>query len=689
MRNISYGKAGVAAFCEPIALLLGIYFRPLRLLLIRAIHHDPSLSHLDNYTGIGKQTNMTSISQSTPYVGWVSDAGTRGTLDIIQTCVSTLFLCAYTTLHLDVPSSSLSFWQQTLRTAKWVVVGMLAPEVVLACAAKDLALALQVQKYANRQHGPSCPIHGRSNNSLQGEAATNEKINGSAIVPVDAICKCQQRKNSWTLKHSFFAVMGGYHLLVPDGSSRLVSDEEQQAPNHRSMRLTARNALNLHFLRDDFEVPTVKQLADRSKMTSVVKVLSYFQAAALCVQVIGRLISGISVTELEGNTIAHAVCAFTSALLWLKKPYNVMEPDTIHAESRLGWFIVQRYVVRISPGIFGENSSVRCEAEGDLLSICERAEVAVPNTEPVEISNQQLKQPRFRVVLLDDFRIAQSWFEPANPAQKLPSNVFLYVKQEYLDISENFGLGWKSSCTTPESQIIPVSEEGLILLRRFWSSLGDNELKAVLSAVALGSDSNDEAPNSFYHEAGSGAFLGFDTTWLQHQSSYLIVLGTLILLSGLYGGLHLAFWNAHFPSTAERWIWRIAATIVACVLLVVSLLSVFFHCILRICDKWTSLGDLTRSNGHASESVSDLPETAWAVLKVLPTTPISIRTFALGLGLCALILFCLIVSICLTVGVLLFCCARVFLVLEAFISLRSQARVTYQQVPWAKYIPHI
>lgn len=58
----------------------------------------------------------------------------RGTGDIIFTCLATISLCVYTVLHLNVPKRGSTTWDNVLRKAKWVLVGLFAPEIVVYSA---------------------------------------------------------------------------------------------------------------------------------------------------------------------------------------------------------------------------------------------------------------------------------------------------------------------------------------------------------------------------------------------------------------------------------------------------------------------------------------------------------------------------------------------------------------------------
>jgi hypothetical protein len=80
---------------------------------------------------------------------WEPEPTRRGTFQILSTCVITLSLCVWTAVHLNIPSSKersqdgpqheSNKWvmkmfrriSPTLRKAIWMMLGLLAPEIVL------------------------------------------------------------------------------------------------------------------------------------------------------------------------------------------------------------------------------------------------------------------------------------------------------------------------------------------------------------------------------------------------------------------------------------------------------------------------------------------------------------------------------------------------------------------------------
>lgn len=75
------------------------------------------------------------IPTSTLRYGWQAGQNERGTADIIWSCFSTIFLCLWSMLHLNLPASTDGYWTVLARKARWLALGVLAPKLhtVFAC----------------------------------------------------------------------------------------------------------------------------------------------------------------------------------------------------------------------------------------------------------------------------------------------------------------------------------------------------------------------------------------------------------------------------------------------------------------------------------------------------------------------------------------------------------------------------
>jgi hypothetical protein len=62
---------------------------------------------------------------------WKSCPNERGKLNILSTCIVILLLCAYTSLHMNIPKEGKAGWKhQMLQKLLWVIVGLCEPEFV-------------------------------------------------------------------------------------------------------------------------------------------------------------------------------------------------------------------------------------------------------------------------------------------------------------------------------------------------------------------------------------------------------------------------------------------------------------------------------------------------------------------------------------------------------------------------------
>lgn len=74
---------------------------------------------------------MSSIlfGNGTDLVHWKPSPNTRGTSDILTTCIITMLLCVWTAVHLNVPPPR-RVWRPRLWKLAWLILALLAPEMI-------------------------------------------------------------------------------------------------------------------------------------------------------------------------------------------------------------------------------------------------------------------------------------------------------------------------------------------------------------------------------------------------------------------------------------------------------------------------------------------------------------------------------------------------------------------------------
>ena len=219
-------------------------------------------------------------------LGWVDQPKSRGTFDIISSCFFTIFLCTWTCLHLNVPASNEGAWRPVLRKMRWMALTLLGPEFAVGIAAGQRANARRMFD-AMREMGYS----------------------------------------DWTMRHSFYANMGGFVLQARDSTP---------FPIH---------GLHLIYLLKEgyLDLPTITsdEISDKSKANLLAKALVCLQTGWFVVQCFGRLAQGLPLTTLELVTISYVWCTWAIYAQWLKKPLDILVPTVLLTQASIAEILLK------------------------------------------------------------------------------------------------------------------------------------------------------------------------------------------------------------------------------------------------------------------------------------------------------------------------------------------------------------
>lgn len=75
------------------------------------------------------QREMSTLFSFNSSTSWRPEPTERGTFSILSTCILTLALCVWTAVHLNIPAYGERL-AQTRRKGGWMMLGVIAPEVV-------------------------------------------------------------------------------------------------------------------------------------------------------------------------------------------------------------------------------------------------------------------------------------------------------------------------------------------------------------------------------------------------------------------------------------------------------------------------------------------------------------------------------------------------------------------------------
>ena len=205
---------------------------------------------------------------------------TRSLWDIISSCLLTLFACTYVSVHPNVPSPNASQLTVFLTRIKLMILALVAPEILLAWAARQSYVAHTIQKgqllYLTTKH---------SNSHLKKEFKIPKQ-------------------------HAFFLTMGGFVGQIREGKTY---------PLHKPdiVRLGLESTLR--------RVPE-KEISSRSKADHISKAIAVLQLLWFIIQCIARKIQHLPTTSLELVTIAFGGISGVMYCVWWDKPMAVECP---------------------------------------------------------------------------------------------------------------------------------------------------------------------------------------------------------------------------------------------------------------------------------------------------------------------------------------------------------------------------
>lgn len=98
-------------------------------------HIIPSASRM------GLAIELTPAQHNNTKVGWVNEPNGRGTLSILVSCLSSLFLSSWAVMHLNIPRKRSSAARRLATYLYWCIYGIFGPELVIWTAWRQLLSA--------------------------------------------------------------------------------------------------------------------------------------------------------------------------------------------------------------------------------------------------------------------------------------------------------------------------------------------------------------------------------------------------------------------------------------------------------------------------------------------------------------------------------------------------------------------
>ncbi|KAM5341708.1 hypothetical protein ACJ41O_014739 [Fusarium nematophilum] len=581
---------------------------------------------------------------------FVADPEIRGTMTILWSCILTLTACIYTALHLNVPGNTKAM-AMLREKLKWVLIGLIAPEVVLYLASSQFLdarrLSRELTMLWREQMGEQAGMEMEGTNGLK------DKTN-----------PC------FDIRYGFFVIMGGLEVDI----SKIQHFTARWAPRGTlesgSLRLSVNGVLQLAKLGHFIPIPRSK-IDDKSKADTLQKFLVMSQIAWMATQCIVRKSLGLPVSLLEIHTMVHVVCAVIMFIFWFKKPKDMLDPEMVNTAefNHIISLMVQEqfHFAKSEEFIFYPKTSHGRQSH----SYKQPAFIWIHHTDPNQRKYLRDEQNRIKPVewvgdegtrlMLKTGEVLPSglgvvartaaWEVEKFQRRVLPSWFDGHSYDDPWDIPDSV---WITEYVEAEP-VAPTADLFAADILRWENVIAAVEyLEGTIGEPELFHRNYQQVryPDQNFHDAFTRSAGNFQYTGdsridpdqlIRFIISSPILLILLLVLPGIYGGIHLLAVNSPFPSKLEQLLWKIASFDI------IATMPVFFML--------TAVGSGISRRFFEYESIA---EDSWATFYKLPG---HIMFIAYGLS-------------------------RAFLVVESFISLRAVPIGTYWTPSWLQTIPH-
>lgn len=453
-------------------------------------------------------------------------------------------------------------------------------------------------------------------------------------------------------------------------------------PSSASSTLTA-NGVSLLLKTSPHLLPDISasEIKDKSKASSLTKLLACLQASWFCLSVLTRFAQRLPVSMLELNAFAHALCTLAVYVLWWHKPLDVSQPVFV-SEEELDPLLAYMWMASETSRLPGK--------QGDEVNSYEvgkdpEFEAILLDKTPPPSSESMKDTDNGDLLALGERRMGEEGQASGTatstvqvtPTKPLPGTNFLSNPSSTRWIetrTETIGVGDDAKSTSHTMHHSPIFHLHLIDTHRWHlahQALTTHKLAKPTKNLDL-----------ITTKAISETLDNKDNADDKHKPiPPLWSIPLLFLLGSVYGGLHALGWNAKFPSEREKLLWRVSACVVASPVLFIILLSFWFILIDIVSSCFPSLSSSSSSSSSPSssstkETEKDKEEKRMAMVKLVLT----------GMGL---VVKGLVIGLFSVAIAFVYLPARVFLVYESVRTVFYLPPEAFITATWTQYLIHV
>ncbi|KAI4180474.1 MAG: hypothetical protein LQ346_006985 [Caloplaca aetnensis] len=388
-----------------------------------------------------------------------------------------------------------------------------------------------------------------------------------------------------------------------------------------------------------------EDILDKNKSDNVSKLLSVLQALWILAQIISRVHGKLPVTLLEVNTLAHIICAIIIYALWWNKPKLINEPTKLRGDwvpPIAAYMFMSSQISRwrrVRPGILKKDWIV---PEFSILAfeppLSRKEQLDAVRPCPVDAKPKSMTE------------ITMTSTRPSGlPRMASSTDTGFLTKRPSVAFSIS-GVPLETMVSTVNSRL----ESSGDLQKTRWALAAEamTRYPIMASRVICRETSHNGEKLRWFEPAIEELVDDTIGNWatgnlLRAMSGF--VMGMIVWSASMaYGGVHATAWHGHFPSRPEALLWRASSI-----------------CIAGSGLTWILINMLAR--------ISPWFKAYWKQVETLRAH----WTSLVGLGSLA------------TICGLAYLLARIFLVIESFISLRKLPASAFETLEWTELFPHL
>lgn len=443
-------------------------------------------------------------------------------------------------------------------------------------------------------------------------------------------------------------------------------DASHLSTKHKRLTLTVPGMV---FLIKLGRIPKVSQelVADKSKADFLAKILVILQAGWLVIQCICRKIEDLDISLLEVHTMVHVCCALLMYFFWFRKPLDITDPLLVKSDAfdeclaymmmiSRGSDLETGHRPRFSP--FGGNEASILEYKPEYINRLSTVTDRSDNTsrerqgDAASRLNKDSRSDRPSAMFIGDSHNRQHRRDYR--LVKVPRE---YMKREKASFAMGFTEIDNQSGFGPSNVIRRFDHDNTYVINHQDATRWQLAARLLHKEPSLAAFGCLGAPPTKTANGVETIYAYDDRRLLTRTAANLqetltnpeqaqpgTDLLVFFLLSSCYGAIHASAYTFVFPSTFESAAWYCSSLFIASA----------SYLIFAVWSTW-----MAAVNCDEMIRWAEFAKLPWFLLRCL----------------CAVILAC-------------YGLARIFLVVEAFISLRSMPVSVYRVVEWTRYIPH-